>query len=57
MQSPLTELKGVGDAQAQKFAVLGVQTIADLITYYPRRYEDYSAVTPTSRLKPGIVTI
>jgi ATP-dependent DNA helicase RecG len=55
--SPLTELQGVGEALGKKFAVLGVKTVGDLIDYYPRRYEDYSVITPTSGLKPGPVTI
>ncbi len=57
VDSPLTELKGVGEAQAKKFAVLGIKTAGDLIDYYPRRYEDYSQVTPIKGLRPGAVTI
>lgn len=57
LDSPLTELHGVGVAQAQKFAVLGIRTIADLIDYYPRRYEDYSEVRQINQLYPGTVTI
>lgn len=57
LRSPVTDLKGVGDEQAKKFAVLGIKTVGDLIDYYPRRYEDYSAVTPIKQLRPGAVTI
>jgi ATP-dependent DNA helicase RecG len=57
LTSPISELKGVGEAQAKRFAVLGVKTVADLIDYYPRRYDDYSDVVPISKLKPGSVTI
>jgi len=57
LDSPLTELKGVGAAVALKFAVLGVKTVGDLIDFYPRRYEDYSEVTPINELRPGRVTI
>ncbi|HSH18598.1 MAG TPA: ATP-dependent DNA helicase RecG [Candidatus Saccharimonadales bacterium] len=53
----ITELKGIGPAVAAKFAVLGIRTVADLIDYYPRRYEDYSVVTPISEVKPGAVSI
>ena len=53
----LLALKGVGPAVAQKFAALGMKTVGDLIDYYPRRYEDYSAVTDIMHLKPGAVTI
>lgn len=57
LDSPLTELKGVGDALAKKFQLLGIGTVAELLNYYPRRYEDYSNVTPSARLKPGMVTL
>jgi ATP-dependent DNA helicase RecG len=57
LNSPLVELKGVGETQAKKFAVLGIHTAGDLVNYYPRRYEDYSTVTPVSKLKPGPVTV
>lgn len=55
--SPVAELKGVGPEVAKKLTKLGIASIADLIDTYPRRYEDYSAVTPIKRIKPGQVTI
>lgn len=57
LDSPLTELKGVGPSVAAKFMQLGLKTAADLLDYYPRRYDDYSVVTPIAKLKPGAVTI
>jgi len=57
LTSPVEALKGVGAAQAKKFAILGIQTVADLFDYYPRRYEDYSVVTPINALRPGAVTL
>lgn len=57
LDSPLTELKGVGESQAKKFASLGLETVGDLLDYYPRRYDDYSEVTATDKLQPGMVTI
>jgi len=57
LDSSLTELKGVGDALAKKFAGLGIKTVGDLVDYYPRRYEDYSVITATADLKPGPVTL
>ncbi|HEX8182347.1 MAG TPA: ATP-dependent DNA helicase RecG [Candidatus Saccharimonadales bacterium] len=57
LATELTALKGVGPAFAKKFAVLGLRTIGDLIDYYPRRYEDYSHLTPIEALQPGAVTI
>ena len=57
LNSPLVELQGIGDTQAQKFAVLGLKTVRDLLDFYPRRYEDYSTITPINKLRPGMVTI
>ncbi|HEY6534085.1 MAG TPA: ATP-dependent DNA helicase RecG [Acidimicrobiales bacterium] len=37
---PVTELKGVGTAKAGALGKLGVTTVLDLLTYYPRRYLD-----------------
>ena len=36
---------------------LGLKTCADLLTYTPRRFEDYSKVTEIKDLKPGRVMI
>jgi ATP-dependent DNA helicase RecG len=57
LDSPLTELKGVGQEVAKKLSKLGLETIADIIDYFPRRYEDYSIITPIKRIRPGEVTI
>lgn len=36
---------------------LGITTVAELIDYVPRRYEDYSVLTPINKLRPGNITI
>lgn len=56
-EDSLEKLKGVGPVAAKKFAALGLQTVGDLINYYPRRYEDYSVVMPISELRPGPVSL
>lgn len=48
-------LKGVGPKKAQSLRNLGINCIYDLITYFPRTYEDQSALTPISSLTPGEV--
>jgi ATP-dependent DNA helicase RecG len=53
LDAPITKLVGVSTAYAEKLAKLGVQTIGDLLTLYPRRYEDYSAIRPIGTLRPG----
>ena len=57
LTSELTDLKGIGLSVAKKFNILGLRSVGDLVTYFPRRYEDYSAITPIAKLKPGEVTI
>ena len=37
-------LKGVGEARARLFAKVGVETIYDLLTYFPRTYEDRTRI-------------
>lgn len=54
---PLAALKGVGPELSRKFASLGVQTVAELIEYFPRRYDDFSQITAISKMRPGPVTI
>lgn len=55
--APLTALKGVGPELAKKFAKLSIKTVADLADYYPRRYDDYSQVTPIRDIQPGEVSL
>jgi ATP-dependent DNA helicase RecG len=57
LSSPVTDLKGVGEELARKLAVLGIQTIDDLIEHFPRRYEDYSHIVDVKDLRPGQVTV
>lgn len=57
LETLLTEVKGVGPELAKKLAVLGLKNVGDLISNYPRRYDDYSNVSPIKRIKPGSVTI
>lgn len=46
-------LKGVGPKKAKALQKLGVENIYDLLTYYPRRYEDQSEITPMAQLQAG----
>jgi ATP-dependent DNA helicase RecG len=54
---PITAVKGVGNAVAEKLAMLGLRTVGDLIEYYPRRYNDFSMLTPIHQLRPGPVSV
>jgi len=50
---PVTTLKGVGDALADKLRKLGVETVQDLLFLLPLRYEDRTRVVPIGSLKAG----
>ena len=52
--SPVSALKGVGPKQAEAFAKLGVKTVGDLLTLYPRAYEDRRKLYTIRELTPGI---
>lgn len=57
LDDSITTIKGLGDAAAKKYAVLGISTIQDLLLHLPRRYDDFSAVANIQSLTPGPVTI
>ena len=52
-QRPVTALRGVGDALAARLAVLGVETVQDLLFVLPTRYEDRTRVQPIGSLLAG----
>jgi ATP-dependent DNA helicase RecG len=50
---PLTALRGVGDALAQRLRALGVENTQDLLFLLPLRYEDRTHLVPLGELRPG----
>ncbi len=44
LHSPITSLTGVGPKRADAFARLGIFSLENLITHYPRGYEDRSVI-------------
>ena len=46
-------LKGVGPKKAQLLHGLGLGSLFDLLTHFPRSYEDQSSITPIGRLEAG----
>lgn len=57
LEDSLTTIKGVGSALDHKMQLLGVSSVGELIDFLPRRYNDYSVVSPLNKLFPGKVTI
>ena len=50
---PVTALRGVGEALAQKLGRLGVETVQDLLFLLPLRYEDRTQIVPIGGLRAG----
>jgi ATP-dependent DNA helicase RecG len=50
---PATAVKGIAVSSAGKLSKLGVQTIRDLLYFFPRRHLDYSQRTTISQLVVG----
>lgn len=48
-------LKGVGPKKKAELARLGIARVYDVLTYFPRTYEDQSALTRIADLRPGTV--
>lgn len=49
----VTVLDGVGPARGKALGSMGVDSVLDLLTHYPRRYLDRTRQEPIGRLVPG----
>ena len=45
--------QGIGEKRLLAFHRLGIDTVFDLITYFPRRYEDRSIIKPIDQVQDG----
>ena len=52
-QRPVTTLRGVGAALAERLAKLGIRQVQDLLFWLPTRYEDRTRVVALGELRPG----
>ena len=41
LHQPLSVLPGIGPKSAEKYKKLGIETVEDLLLYFPFRYEDF----------------
>lgn len=55
--SSIEKVRGVGEKTGEQFALAGIETVADLINFLPRKYEDYSQITKIIDIIPGKMTI
>ena len=54
LSSPLTALRGVGPALAEKLRRLNLRRVEDLLFLLPNRYEDRTTLHKIGTLKPGM---
>ncbi len=52
--TPLSDLPGVGPVREKALAKLGLTCLGDLLTFYPRRYEDRSTLYPIASAPIGV---
>lgn len=51
----IKELKGIGEKTEKLFHKIGIDTVGDLIRYYPRGYDVYEEAVPVSEVEEGRV--
>ena len=49
----VSELRGVGDKKRESLESIGITSVLDLLTHYPRRYIDRTRQLPINELKVG----
>ena len=53
LDSPITQIRGVGPKFAARLASIGLLLVRDLLRYYPRDHVDYSAMRRIEALVSG----
>ena len=53
LNTDIRYIKGIGEAKGKAFARLGVRCVGDLLSDFPRAYEDRSKVLPIARMMEG----
>ncbi|UCF28302.1 MAG: ATP-dependent DNA helicase RecG [Chloroflexota bacterium] len=53
LNAPVTVLPGVGPKHGKTLEKLGLETLEDMLYFFPRRYDDYSQLKPINRLEYG----
>ena len=53
LSTPIEELPNVGSIYQKRLKKLGIKTVQDLLYHFPHRYEDFSNISPISKIKYG----
>lgn len=57
MGTPISSLKGIGTKTAKLYAKIGVETVEDLLTYYPRNYDIFKEPVKIGMVSEGIAAV
>ena len=52
LDTPVTKLRGVGDARAKQLSRLGIESVRDLVYFFPRAYERRGNVKKLMEMSP-----
>ncbi len=52
LSTDVRTIKGIGEQRAKSLEKLGIRTLRDLISWFPRRYEDRTVLRPIAELPP-----
>ena len=53
LETNITKINRVGGIVAKRLKRLGIETVHDLLFYFPFRYDDFSCITPINKLQAG----
>lgn len=53
LKKPVQYIKGIGESRAKLFKRLGIEIVRDLISFYPRQYDDRSIIKNISETEDG----
>ncbi|MFH1773003.1 MAG: ATP-dependent DNA helicase RecG [Patescibacteria group bacterium] len=53
LETNITKINRVGGVVAKRLKRLGIETVHDLLFYFPFRYDDFSCITPINKLQAG----
>lgn len=54
MNEALTSIKGIGPGREKQLHKLGIDTVSNLLAYFPRSYEDRRKIYSIKELETGI---
>ncbi len=57
LSTSISNIKGVGEKTTEQLHAAGLKTVHDLITFLPRKHEDFSEVVEIDKINPGKRTI